>query len=287
MPFKRVCVAALLSLPLTTVPVTALSSGDDPIVLSIGHERWTASQFQRLMLDTPPQVKEEAAAEPDVFAKRYADMHLLAQLAESRHLDQDADIRQRLAWVREGVMANAAKNDLYQRMQVGNEEVRRYYDAHVGDFVDYTLQHLVIGYHGAESARNVGRKDMAEDDARAEAEQLRKQLLEGKNFAELVQRYSDDDGSKSDGGLLPETASRNLLPEIAQGIADLKENEISHPIKTRYGYHLVRIIKRSDNSFEDARRHIVNLLKSQIVDQQIDAMRKAQPVVLNPAFFGH
>lgn len=285
MSLHRLCAAALLSLPLLAMAPAAQASDDDPVVFSMGHEQWTASQFKRVVADTPPQVKEAALADPAAFARRYADMHLLAQLAESRQLEQDADVRQQLAWVREGVLANAAKDDLYKHAQVSDEEARRYYDAHQGDFVDYTLQHVVLRYHGSEIAPRAGKKDMSESEATAAAGKLRAQVLHGKDFAELVQRYSDDDESKADGGVLPETASRNLLPEIAQGIAGLKENEISQPIKTRYGIHLVRVLKRTDNNFEDAHPHVVILLKSQLVDRQIEAMKQATPVKLDDGFF--
>lgn len=282
----RLCALALVALPSVSIPVMAQSTGKDPVVLSMGRDQWTASQFKRVVADTPPQVKAAALADPAAFAKRLADMHLLAQLAEARHLDNDADVRQQLQWMREGVMANAAKDDLYKRAQVSDEEVKHYYDSHAGDFVDYNLQHLVIRYHGSEIALKEGQKDMTESEARQEAETLRKQALQGKDFAELVQRYSDDADSQAEGGVLPETASRNLLPEIAQGVAGLRESEISQPIKTQYGYHLVRMIKRSTNSFDDARAHIVILLKSLAVDKQIEAMKQAEPVTLDPAFFG-
>lgn len=267
------------------MPAMAQSTDNDPVVLSMGHEQWTASQFKHVMLDTPPQVKMAAIQDPSTFAKRFADMHLLAQLAASRHLDNDADVRQQLEWVREGVLANAARDDLYQHAQVSDEEAKRYYDTHSGDFIDYSLQHLVIRYRGSSIPVRAGQKDMTEDEARAQAETLRKQVLQGKDFPELVNQYSDDADSKSEGGMLPETSSRNLLPEIAQSVAGLKENEVSPPIKTQFGYHLVRVIKRSANTFEDARPHIVILLKGQAVDKQIEAMKQAQPVTLSPGFF--
>ncbi|MBT2119807.1 peptidylprolyl isomerase [Dyella sp. LX-66] len=285
MPLHRLCAAALLSLPLVGAPFAAHAVGDDPVVLSMGHEQWTASQFKRVVADTPPQVKEAALADPAAFARRYADMHLLAQLAESRQLEQDPDVRQQLAWVREGVLANAAKDDLYRRAQVSDEEAKRYYEAHKGDFVDYTLQHVVLRYQGSGIAPRAGQKDMSVSEAKAEADQLRAQVLHGTDFADIVQRYSDDDDSKADGGLLPETASRNLLPEIAQGIAGLKENDVSQPIKTRYGYHLVKVIKRVDNSFEDAKPHVVILLKSEQMDRQIEAMKQAKRAKLDAGFF--
>ena len=286
MSFRRLSALALFSLPFVASFALAQSTGDDPVVLSMGHEQWTASQFKRVMVDTPPQLKATAAEDPALFAKRYAEMHLLAQLAQSRQLDQDPDVRQQIEWLREGIMANAAREDMYRRAQVNDEEVKRYYDAHSGDFIDYSLQHLVIRYHGSSIPLKPGQKDMTDDEARAEAETLRKQIQQGKDFAELVSQYSDDADSKSEGGMLPETSSRNLLPEIAQGVAGVKENEISQPIKTQYGYHLVRVIKRSANTFEDARPHIVILLKAVAVDKQVEAMKQAQPVTLNPAFFG-
>lgn len=278
MSSRRALLSLVATASLVVVSAEVLSrTGQDAVVLSIGKEQWTSSQFQQVMDGTPPQIKAAAADDPAAFARQFSEMHLLAGLAASRHLENDPDIRSKLEWLRQGVLANAARDELYRTAQVSDDEAKRYYDAHADDFVDYTLQHLVIRYHGSEIPLRQGQKDFSEAEARAQSEELRRQLLAGKDFSKLIEQRTDDLSSKPDDGVLPEIASRHLLPEIAQGIAALKEDEISQPIRTGFGYHLVRVVKRTRNTFEDAKPHIVILLKDAAVDRQIEALKQDHP----------
>ncbi|NKJ20208.1 peptidylprolyl isomerase [Dyella sp. SG609] len=288
MSSHRALFSLFVSASLVVVSTAVLSgTGKDAVVLSIGKEQWTSSQFRQLMDSTPPQIKTAAVDDPAAFAKKFSEMHLLASLAASRHLENDPDIRRKIEWLRQGVLANAARDELYRTAQVSDDEAKRYYDAHAGDFVDYTLQHVVIRYHASDIPLRQGQQDIGEAEARAQSEELRKQLMAGKDFSAIVEQHTDDLSSKADDGVLPETASRNLLPEIALGIAKLKEDEISQPIRTTFGYHLVRVMKRSQNTFEDAKPHIVILLKNEEVTRQIEALKQAHPTTFDAALLGH
>lgn len=67
-------------------------------------------------------------------------------------------------------------------------------------------------------------------------------LPDGSNWLEIVKKYSDDKATIANGGMLSPFRVSNLVPEFITAIKELKINEISKPIKTSYGYHIVKLI---------------------------------------------
>jgi peptidyl-prolyl cis-trans isomerase SurA len=80
---------------------------------------------------------------------------------------------------------------------------------------------------------------------------------EGKNWDELVKKYSDDRGSASHGGNLTPFKVSQIVPEFITAIKELEINGISEPVKTNYGYHIIRLIGKSGvNSFDQEKENI-------------------------------
>lgn len=77
----------------------------------------------------------------------------------------------------------------------------------------------------------------------------------GKNWNDAVSRYSDDRGSVSrNGALMPFTVNR-IVPEFIETIKQLQPGEISKPVRTNYGYHIIKLISNSGvGSFEKERQ---------------------------------
>jgi len=84
---------------------------------------------------------------------------------------------------------------------------------------------------------------------------LRERILAGEDFAGIASTTSEDAGSAPDGGDLGWTGPGTFVPEFDKAIADLKENEITEPFKTRYGWHIVQFLgTRTYDSTDDVRR---------------------------------
>ena len=79
-----------------------------------------------------------------------------------------------------------------------------------------------------------------EAQARALIEDLRQVLSQGAEFATIAARYSEDDQAKS-GGDLGWVASGDLLPELDAAVFNLRTGDVSSPIQSRLGFHLVRV----------------------------------------------
>lgn len=79
----------------------------------------------------------------------------------------------------------------------------------------------------------------------------------GKNWSEAVKKYSEDRGTVSrDGTLSPFTVSR-IVPEFIETVKKLQPDEISEPVRTNYGFHIIKLISTSKvGTFEQEKKAI-------------------------------
>ena len=85
--------------------------------------------------------------------------------------------------------------------------------------------------------------------------EIKGQILKGEPFAEFAKRYSEDPGSAARGGDLPFYKRGELAPEFEAAAMTMDEGEISDPVKTQFGYHLIQLQERRGNTFKS--RHIL------------------------------
>jgi parvulin-like peptidyl-prolyl isomerase len=83
----------------------------------------------------------------------------------------------------------------------------------------------------------------AEEEAKAKAEKIYDELKGGKDFAEAAKEYSDDRSNKDNGGDLGAFARGMMVPEFEQAAFALQPGEISQPVKTPYGWHIIKVEK--------------------------------------------
>src|SRR5690242_8099116 len=84
---------------------------------------------------------------------------------------------------------------------------------------------------------------VSEDEARRKLLALRERLVNGGDFAELA-RLNSDDGSASRGGDLGWLYPGDTVPEFERAFMELKPGEISQPVKTPFGWHLIQLLER-------------------------------------------
>ncbi len=89
-----------------------------------------------------------------------------------------------------------------------------------------------------------GHVDDAE--ALAFAQSLRQRILDGEDFADLALRFSNDPGSGSQGGDLGWAERGRYVPEFDEAAFVLEVGEISEPVKTSFGYHIIELLERDD-----------------------------------------
>ncbi len=108
--------------------------------------------------------------------------------------------------------------------------------------------------------------DSAVDAARAEAQRIRELALEGEDFGELARRFSQDPGSKDNGGELGWFRRGEMVPAFEDAAFRLAVNEISEPVKTPFGFHVIRLDRR--RSGEIRASHILIPVQASSEDQE-------------------
>lgn len=87
--------------------------------------------------------------------------------------------------------------------------------------------------------------------AKALAEQLRQRLLAGEDFAQLAAVYSDDTGSGMQGGDLGWFGKSRMVAPFADAAFSLPLNQVSEPVKTDFGYHLIEVLEKDPERAKD------------------------------------
>jgi peptidyl-prolyl cis-trans isomerase SurA len=112
------------------------------------------------------------------------------------------------------------------------------------------------------------------DDAtvRGKLEALRERILKGEDFAAVAQVTSQDPGSAAEGGDLGWSGPGTFAPEFEQAIATLKDNEISEPFHTQFGWHIAQMLghRRFDNTDELKRRQAAEAIRASKADEETE-----------------
>ncbi len=123
--------------------------------------------------------------------------------------------------------------------QPTQQEIQTYYNQHQSEYVapeTATSRHILIKLEANADAK-------ADAAAKAKAEDVLKQLQNGGNFAELAKKYSDDPGSKDNGGELGPSQRGRMVPEFDAAIFNQKIGEFKI-VKSQFGYHIVQVESR-------------------------------------------
>ncbi|HEY8311537.1 MAG TPA: peptidyl-prolyl cis-trans isomerase [Gemmatimonadaceae bacterium] len=132
---------------------------------------------------------------------------------------------------------------------VSDDEIRSYYDAHKKDMARPGRARVTV----TEIPRVITAADSAT--VRAHALALRDSIVHGAKFEDLAKAESADSASAVRGGDLGKGIRGRFVPAFESAVATLKPGEISQPVLTQFGYHLIRLDSRSGDTV--AMHHIL------------------------------
>jgi len=98
------------------------------------------------------------------------------------------------------------------------------------------------------------------------AKEIKKKLAEGADFAELAAEYSKDTSNAQNGGQLGYFGRGKMVEEFEKAAFSMEVGEISDPVKTKYGYHIIKVTGKKEAkeaTLEEARSEIEEIIKNQ------------------------
>lgn len=149
--------------------------------------------------------------------------------------------------------------DLAKNMVVSEEEALAYFNSNPKDFVVPEKRH--VRHILLKAPKEMDPKEREE--IRNKAEAIRTRLSNGEDFEAVAKSESQDEGSQANGGDLGLLSPGSMSSTFEQAAFKLKPGEISNPVRTEQGYHLIRvdaITEESQKSFEESKQQIIDKL---------------------------
>jgi peptidyl-prolyl cis-trans isomerase C len=283
---SAVCLLAQAPAPIPEATATVSlgpAVSPDKVVITVGDATLTAGQFEQLV-EMLPEQNRSAARGPGKkqFAEQIVRVLALAQEGKRRKLDETRAYQTQSHFQAENLLAGKAVADL---AKVDDAELRKYYDAHKADFEQVRARHILIRAKGSPVPAEAGKKELTDEEALAKAQELRKKIMGGADFAKVASEESDDN-SKTSGGDLNFFKRGQLVPPFEQAAFALKIGDVSEPVKTPFGYHLIKVEDKREEPFEDAKAEIERRLGSDRSKTVVEDLVKKAAVTLDPEFFG-
>ena len=144
---------------------------------------------------------------------------------------------------------------------ITNADAKKFYDANTEEFKNpetVKASHILFIVNKGDSAEVVKQKESAAKKAEARAKN-------GENFSKLAKELSEEPGAKESGGDLGFFAKDRMVPEFAAVAFGLKPGEISDPVKTQFGWHVIKVTEKKPAGtvpFEEVKDQIIAYLKS-------------------------
>jgi len=161
---------------------------------------------------------------------------------------------------KKNLMAQKLQQQKFGEIDVTRREVEQFYETYKDSLglipEKFTLSHIFIDPSKSENVK---------EKAREFAESLLDSLKNGADFAVLATKYSDDPGSRAQGGDLGLVQRGMFYPEFEAEAFALKEGEISGVVESPVGFHIIQLLERKGNQIHT--RHILVMIKS---DDQAD-----------------
>jgi len=264
---------------------TAAQPAADPIVIAAGELTIRQSEFEAALKTLPAEYQQYATgAGKRQFADDYLRMKMLAAEGMKGGLDKDPEVVRQLALMRENLVANAQLQKIEKGVTVTDEDLQKLYEAKKNEYEQVTAKHILIAFKGSPAAQS-GKPELTEEQAKAKATELRKQILAGASFEELAKKESDDTGSGANGGELGDFNHGQMVPEFEQAAFAAKAGDITEPVRTQYGYHIIKVEKHGTTPFEQVKAFLERNERQAKLQAQLDAMKSAAKVTYNDTYF--
>jgi peptidyl-prolyl cis-trans isomerase C len=242
--------------------------GDTPLIID-GKIVVDATDFNAGILRVPEERRIEVRTSHERIATVVDNIFLtrsMAQRARADGLDKDPVVQRRMQQAAEQVLAELYRNKITREVNAINLDVRarELYRADPSKWVveeQVHIQHILVNLVGRTRDQALARAKMITDKVRAEPD----------NFLTFAQQYSDDPERRGNRGDLGFNSAKSLSEGIRTAVATMKPGQISDPVETEHGWHIVKYIGRMparQQTFEEVKEHLVSEERQRLFKQR-------------------
>ena len=233
----------------------------------------TVQPSQRAYLSTPEGKRE--------LVEHISESKLFYLWGRDNKITETEKYKETISQLEKRIVAAMAMEKIISNVKVEDSEVQAFYDEHKAAFVvpeSVKASHILIqvSQDAGNSLWNKAQKDLVA---------LRKDILAGKISFEDAAKDKSDCPSKADGGNLGFFVKGQMVPEFDEVAFSTKVGEISAPVKTQFGYHIVKVTDKKDQSTrsldevkEDLRQQLLQKKQREVMQEYVEKLHKQYEV---------
>ena len=268
----------LLTIPLLFAFIACAKKEEQkqgPYLAMVGNTKITQADLEREIKNLPEFAQKlfEGPEGKERFLNELIKKELLYQEALKKGLDKDPEYQKKLEDFKKlTLIGQLLEKEIESKAKVTESDAKAYYEKHKAELASISqikASHILVK-------------------TEAEAKKISEMLKKGANFAELAKKYSIDTGSAKNGGDLGYFSPGQMVPEFEQAAAKLKPGEISEPVKTKFGYNIIKVTDKKMGKpvdFEKVKNAIMQRLSAEkqkeVFDSYVEGLKKTYKVEIN------
>jgi peptidyl-prolyl cis-trans isomerase C len=250
-----------LAAALVVLPLAAFAQQGGKTVATVNGEAITETDLRLATEDLMTQLPNIPAERREEVALDFLiEVKLAAQAARKEKLDQGPDFAAKLNYARDRIMMERLLARESEKA-TSAAALRKFYDEQVAQLKpveEVRARHILVE---------------SEDDAK----KIHQRVKGGEDFGKVAGEASKDPGSGREGGDLGYFTKERMVPEFAEAAFALKAGEISNPVKSEFGWHVIKLEDRRQRplpAFDEVKDRLSQALAQRAQNEVVEKLRK-------------
>ncbi len=198
------------------------------VLATFDHETITVEDYKEALKTLPVQLQWAVSQNKELrarFLDNLVTKRMLIKTAQKSGIKEDPEMKRKIEEFKNELILDKYLKSKLGNIKVNDDEAKAYYEKHKDEFTtpkEVRARHILVK-------------------TQKEAEKIYQELKKGADFAQLAKKYSIDKASAQKGGELGFFTQGDMVKAFSQVAFSLKPGEISKPVKTPFGYHIIQV----------------------------------------------
>lgn len=262
--------ASLALLMMAVGPLHAQDAAKDPVLAKVNGTEIHQSDLAAAEQEAGRLPPMSEAAKKDYLVQFMADILLVAKAAEDKALAETDAFKKKLAFERKKILMTDLMESV-AKDAVTDEALRKVYEdaiKQMGTKEEVHARHILI--------RAKAEDEKATAEAKKKIEAIIAKLKGGEDFEKLAKESTEDPSGKANGGDLGYFTKEQMVPEFSTVAFELKKGDISEPVKTQFGWHVLKVEDKRIKpppKFEEVKDQLVSFVQRKAQADMIQKLR--------------
>jgi peptidyl-prolyl cis-trans isomerase C len=262
--------AASLALLMTAAGPLHAQDAKDPVVAKVNGTEIHQSDLAVAEQEAGRLPPMSDAAKKDYLVQFMADVILVSKAAEDKKIGDSAAFKRKLAFERQKLLMTDLMDNVAKEA-VTDAALHKTYDEAIkqmGTQEEVHARHILI--------RAKPGDEKASEAAKKKIEAIIAKLKSGEDFVKLAKEDTEDPSGKANGGDLGYFTKEQMVPAFSKVAFELKKGEISGPVKTQFGWHVIKVEDKRIKpppKFEAVKDQLVNYVQRKAQAELVQKLR--------------